>query len=122
MPNAKAHRIGAALTIGAVIHQHEKSNDKATLKPLLGAGIAAAMGTLPDIIEPAYHPNHRQFFHSIAMFSLIGSGLYKLSQWEPEDNFDKTIKFLSMVAAGSYLVHLAMDSSTPKSLPWLGKI
>jgi len=86
------------------------------------AGIAAALGTLPDIIEPACSPNHRQFFHSFGMFGLVGLGLYKLNQWEPEDGFDEALRFVLMAASGAYLVHLAMDSSTPKSLPLIGKV
>lgn len=122
MPNVTAHRIGAALTVGAVIHQYEKNNGESTLKQVAGAGLAAILGTLPDFIEPACNPNHRQFFHSVGTFGLIGCGLYKLTKWEPEETFDKTIKFVCMVAAGAYLVHLAMDLSTPKALPILGRL
>jgi len=122
MPNALAHRIGAAAAVGLVVHLNEQKNGESTLKPIAGAGLAAVFGTLPDIIEPACNPNHRQFFHSFGMFSLVGCGLYKLTKWEPEDDFDKIVKFVSMVVAGAYLVHLAMDSSTPRSLPLIGKL
>jgi len=122
MPNAFAHRAGAAITVGTVIYQYEKNNGESTSKPITGAGIAAVLGTLPDIIEPACSPNHRQFFHSFGMFGLVGLGLYKLNQWEPEDGFDEALRFVLMAASGAYLVHLAMDSSTPKSLPLIGKV
>lgn len=117
MPNAKAHRLGAAFVIGSTLAIQESKRGEVTARPLLGAAGGALLGTLPDIIEPALHPNHRQFFHSLGMVGLVGMGLYKLNEWKPDNDFDKTVKFFGMVAAGAYLVHLAMDSNTSKSLP-----
>lgn len=63
---------------------------KLTFKPIVGAGLAVLLTNLPDQMEPATHPNHRQFFHS--------------------------------VACAAYGVHLALDATTRKSLPFFGRL
>jgi membrane-bound metal-dependent hydrolase YbcI (DUF457 family) len=117
MPNAATHRIGAALAIGGISAYAEKKNGENSPKPITHAVLAAVLGTIPDCIEPALHPNHRQFFHSIAFAGLLGIGLYKLHQWETEDKIHQFIKTIGLIAGGAYLVHLAMDATTTKSLP-----
>lgn len=117
MPNAASHRFGAAITIGAISAYSEHKNGQSTFKPLAHSALAAACGTLPDILEPAFHPNHRRFFHSVGFAGLLGYGMYELYKWETEDEFYQFLKGLGLVIGGAYLVHLAMDASTPKSLP-----
>jgi len=117
MPNAAKHRLGAAITVGLISAYSEHQKGQNTAKPIAHAALAAACGTLPDIIEPAVNPNHRQFFHSLGFAGMMGYGLYKLYKWEPEDEFDKFLKGAALVAGGAYLTHLAMDATTPKSLP-----
>ena len=117
MPSAVAHRLGAAVTIGGLSVYAERKNGENTVAPLAHAAAAAALGTLPDVIEPACHPNHRRFFHSLAFAGLLGYGLYRLYQWKTEDEFQEFIKLLGLIAGGAYLVHLAMDATTTKSLP-----
>lgn len=117
MPNAIVHRTGAALAIGGVSAYSEKKNGEITATPLAHASLGWLLGTLPDVIEPACHPNHRQFFHSFAFAGMLGYGLYQLSQWETEDEFKKLVKTLGLIAGSAYLVHLLMDATTPKSLP-----
>lgn len=88
----------------------------------MAAGLAASVLTkLPDLLEPATSPNHRQFFHSLVFASLLGVGLYKLHQWEPDAVADKFWKALGMLAISGYLIHLALDATTAKSLPLIGK-
>lgn len=117
MPNANAHRIGAAIAIGGVMAIQEDKDGELTARPLWGAAGGALAGTLPDILEPAYHPNHRQFFHSFTALGLVGVGLYKLHKWEPSDDVGKVLRGLGMVVCGAYIAHLVMDAGTPKSLP-----
>ena len=116
--NAAAHRLGAALTVGgfSAYNEYQKSGE-ISAQPLLHAGLAAACGTLPDLLEPAHHPNHRQFFHSFAFASATAYGLYRAFQWQPEEPWQKHLRTLTLIAGGAYLVHLAMDATTPKSLP-----
>lgn len=117
MPNATTHRLGAAIAIGGISAYGENRKGKNTAMPLAHATLAGILGTLPDLVEPACHPNHRQFFHSFAFACLMGYGLYRLHQWETEDDFQALIKTLGLIAGGAYLVHLAMDATTAKSLP-----
>lgn len=117
MPNAATHKLGAALAIGGISAYTEQQQGKNTPTPLVHASLAACFGTLPDSIEPAYHPNHRQFFHSLAFAGLLGYGLYRLYQWETDDELQKLLKTLGLIAGGAYLIHLAMDATTAKSLP-----
>jgi hypothetical protein len=65
MPNAAAHRIGAAVVVGTVAVIHEKQNGVITHKSVAATGLAALCTRLPDILEPATSPQHRQFFHSV---------------------------------------------------------
>lgn len=77
-------------------------------------------GTLPDILEPADHPNHRQFFHGLLFAAVLGYSGYKLYEWKPEESWQKTMRMLGLIAIGAYLIHLVMDATTPKSLPVIG--
>jgi len=122
MPNALAHCMVAALSTGITLVNKEAKEDKQTFAPIGGAVLAALCANLPDKLEPAIHPHHRQFFHSTIIAVLIGGGIYKLSQWETQTDGEKLLKFCLLVAGGSYLIHLAMDACTRRSLPLLGKI
>ena len=117
MPNATAHRLGAALAIGGISAYVENKNGENTAAPLVHATFAGILGTLPDLLEPASHPNHRKTLHSVAFAGLLSYGLYRLQQWETEDDFQAMVKTLGLIAGGAYLVHLAMDATTPRSLP-----
>jgi inner membrane protein len=122
MPNALTHQSVAALTIGGWIAQLEAKEGKRTMAPLGGAGLAAICTNLPDILEPAIHPHHRQFFHSLAFVGLLGLGMYKLYEWETKTDQEKLLKFFLLVVCVSYLIHLAMDACTSRSLPVLGNV
>lgn len=118
MPSAGAHKLGAALAVGTAVagHQHE-NHGRIDWKAFGAAWLAGELGSLPDILEPAIHPNHRGFFHSVTCLAAVGYGGYKLYQWEPEDDFDKVVKWLGLFATGAFGVHLLMDATTKKSLP-----
>lgn len=118
MPNAATHRFGAALVVGGFSAYSEYKKGENSAKPLAHSAFAAACGTLPDILEPALNPNHRQFFHSFGFAGFLGYGLYQLHQkWQPQDEVEKVVKNVALIAGSAYLIHLAMDSTTPKSLP-----
>jgi membrane-bound metal-dependent hydrolase YbcI (DUF457 family) len=122
MSNSLAHRTVAALVTGVAILNTETKEGKQTLAPVAGSILAAICTNLPDKLEPAIHPHHRQFFHSVAFAALVGGGMYKLSKWETETEMEKLLKICLLVVGGSYLIHLAMDACTRRSLPMLGKI
>ena len=119
MANASTHRLGAAAAVGLINLIHELRNEEKVHpgRPLLAAALAAMAATLPDLIEPATNPHHRQFFHSLACAVLMGYGAYRLCQWEPQEDWQKMLRFCSLVVGGAYLVHLTMDACTPSSLP-----
>lgn len=116
-PNAAVHRLGAALTIGTISLLNEKDDQKLIQNTALKATAAYAAGTLADILEPACNPNHRQFFHSLGFAGILAYGLYKAYKWQPTKKNHKVLRDALMIIGGAYLVHLVMDSSTPKGLP-----
>jgi len=122
MANGVVHRWAAAGVVGLVCLNAESKEKEQTAKPIVGATLAALLTNLPDMLEPATHPGHRQFFHSLAFASLLGVAGYKAYQWQPENPTEEGLRFLLMVGIGAYLVHLVLDASTPKSLPLLGRL
>ena len=119
--NGPAHRLVAGAAVCAYLADQERSTGTPTLRPVLGGGAAAFFTNLPDILEPATSPNHRAFFHSIAFAALLGAGLYKLHQWEPETDAETFWRAIGMLAGSAYLIHLALDFTTRKSLPLVGR-
>lgn len=66
--------------------------------PAAAIPIGAFLGRLPDMIEPTLgNPNHRQFFHSVTLLGLLGTGAHKLYHWEPQDNLDKVPRGLLLL-------------------------
>lgn len=122
MSNGTTHRLAAAVAVGTALAHAEYNRNETTLRPVVGAVLAAATTNLPDLIEPALHPNHRQFFHSVAFAGILGWGAYKVYEWEAEHPVDKAIRLVLLVGAAGYLIHLALDACSPKSLPLIGKI
>lgn len=118
MPNAVAHQLGAALAVGGTVARHQYvNNGEVDWKPVGAALLAGKLGSLPDMLEPAFHPNHRGFFHSVTFLAGVGYGGYRLYKWEPEDDFGKLLRWMGMVTCGAIGVHLLMDATTRKSLP-----
>lgn len=122
MANALAHRTVAAALAGMAILNKEAQDGKHTLAPIGGSVLAAICTNLPDILEPATNPHHRQFFHSFAFAAVIGGSMYELYQWKPQTEMEKLLKFCLLIAGGSYLIHLTMGACTNRSLPLLGKV
>ena len=122
MPNGFDHRFFAAACAAGATTAAWSPNDHWSKHPLFAGSVAAGCATLPDLLEPALHPNHRQLFHSFAFAAILGVGMYKLYQWEPQTEGQQILRRVLLLAGGAYLVHLAMDFTTPKSLPFLGKL
>lgn len=120
MACAVAHRTVAGTLIGIAIAYDESQTGRSTVWPITGGGLGALFGTLPDILEPAHHPHHRQFFHSLFFAAVLGYLWYKLYKWKPEEAWQQTARMIGLIAIGAYLIHLAMDATTPKSLPVVG--
>lgn len=79
---------------------------------LICTGAASLAALAPDVLEPADSPNHRAFFHSVAMAAIVA---YMMTG----KHTGKWPAFLTLIvgAAGvGYLSHLAADATTPKSI------
>jgi membrane-bound metal-dependent hydrolase YbcI (DUF457 family) len=122
MANGTTHRLVAAATIGAAMVLAEREEQEKSAQPFVGAVLAAGLTNLPDVIEPATNPHHRQFFHSLAFAGLLGLGTWKVYNWEPNHPLDKALRFALLVGAASYMVHLVLDAGTAKSLPLVGQL
>lgn len=122
MPNGVDHKVFAAACVGGLAIADWKDSDHWAKHPAIAAITAAGCGTLPDLLEPAIHPHHRQFFHSLLFAAGMGFALFKLYEWEPETDGEKLVRALALAGGGAYLVHLAMDSLTRRSLPLIGKL
>ncbi len=122
MACAFAHRMVAGVVIGIASAYQESQTKESTAWPLVNGGLGALLGTLPDILEPAAHPNHRQFFHGLLFAATLGYLGYKLYKWQPDEPWQKTVRVLGLITISAYLIHLMMDATTPKSLPMVGRL
>jgi membrane-bound metal-dependent hydrolase YbcI (DUF457 family) len=120
--NGPTHRLVAGLAVGLALGDRESKHGLVTARPIVGGLAGALLTNLPDILEPATSPNHRAFFHSLTFAAIVVAGMHKLSQWEPQTDVDRFWKSLGMLAGASYLIHLALDFTTSRSLPLLGRI
>lgn len=118
--NRSTHQLVAGAAVGIYLADRENMAGATTIKPLLGSAAAAFFTNLPDLLEPATSPNHRAFFHSLAFAALLGTCLHELNQWRPQADSEKFWKGAGMLAASVYLIHLALDFTTAKSLPLIG--
>jgi membrane-bound metal-dependent hydrolase YbcI (DUF457 family) len=122
--NAAAHQLTAGAAVGLFLAHHEQKNGSSTAGPLVSGGLAALLTKLPDLLEPASTPNHRQFFHSLMFAALLGVGLHELHAWKPDEDEEllKFVRWVGLLAGSAYLIHLALDFTTAKSLPLIGKL
>lgn len=117
MPNAFAHRLGAGVAMAGAAAYIESQEGEITANTLLSGIGGALFGTIPDLLEPALHPNHRKFFHSFVALGLAAYGMKKLYDWQPESDEMRFWRGVALVAGGAFCVHLVMDSFTKRSLP-----
>jgi len=120
--NGAAHRVVAGGAIGLFLANQESRSGQTTVWPLAGGLAGSVLTCLPDWLEPAVHPHHRQFFHSVVIAGLLGAGFVKLRDWQPETSDGVLWRRLGLLAIAGYLIHLVLDATTAKSLPLLGKL
>lgn len=133
MPDGRTHFLAgtvcgalASLVIQARLHENKELNPGHFL---LSTGTGAAVSRLPDILEPAVHPNHRAFFHSFAFGAALGFGAVQVGKKIKEKRAErKTLGVeqisgaeillgLLLIAIMVVLLHLLMDGFTKKGLP-----
>lgn len=120
MANGTTHCWTAAAVAALALRHEDVKQQVDTPLPLVGAALAAGLTNIPDWLEPATHPGHRKFFHSIAFAAVLGLGFKKLYDWNPNEDWEKALRFVGLVGVGAYLLHLALDATTPRSLPLVG--
>jgi len=133
MPNGSAHIIAGTICGAAsslVIQSRAQESKQIDLGHLLiSTGTGAAVSRLPDILEPAIHPNHRAFFHSFVFGALLGFGsveTWKKIKMKAAERRASGIEEISLaeIFLGLILIvivvvflHLMMDGFTKKGLP-----
>lgn len=148
MPNGKTHAWAGAATGSAVAAYRGRQQPLVNvLIEILGGGVGGYLGgKVPDVLEPALHPGHRDFCHSWTAGGAVATGLTALARWEtfcreqaaelrqrrlaspPTDPVTSFFLVLGEIfwtlAAGfvsgfgaGYLSHLALDAATPRRLP-----
>jgi hypothetical protein len=80
----------------------------------IGYGAGYVGGIMPDVLEPADHPGHRDICHSAVAGTLVLVGAKKLND---NPNVSAQVKTLVNTAAAGYLVHLWADGQTPAGIP-----
>lgn len=149
MPNHNEHLIwGAVAGAGYCLLSSSVRRREISLAELLGGALSGAIASkLPDVIEPATHPNHRSTFHSASF--LVTTGIVALPWAEQERQRQYQLadyartqenvsaneieqgywlrkalwhEFVAGLFAGlvvGYISHLVADSLTPKGIPIL---
>jgi hypothetical protein len=133
MPNQREHMetgawVGAAVAgLANLTKQVERTRMNPHYKfnwgEFLGEGIfgtaaGAFGGALPDLLEPATCPGHRNLFHSVAAGSTM---IYLFNKLNKESRMTPQEKIIINSLALGYLSHLVLDSQTPMSLPLICK-
>ncbi len=116
--DAKGHAISGGVLASAFYLLYKLSKDQPiNFWEVLAVGLSGAVVALvPDMLEPATNPNHRSLFHSGATLGLISYGGNKILQNTQLTENQKAWLLSLGVAYGS---HLALDGTTPKSIPLL---
>lgn len=105
----------AVMTATTIVRSRDGAPGDET--PFVMGAAAALMPSLPDLLEPAIHPNHRKFFHSVAAALLVAHGIHKAYKWDAQSGWERVGRALILAGGAAYLAHLARDAFTAKSLP-----
>lgn len=120
---AAAHAVisgGSAFAVVALLkHRHPAAR---LPHPGFAALVAAVASGIPDVLEPANSPYHRQFCHSAAFAALVASGMKKLYDWMPSTPGDALLRDVLLSIGFGYMTHLCADATTAMGLPLVGKI
>lgn len=122
MANSAEHAVaGGAVGLGMYLAlcRYYKRQPKLG-EALICTGVAIVTAGVPDLIEPALHPHHRQFAHSVTAGGLVTK--LALAKCGIENElWDEFQKILAAAAVAGYVSHLVLDGCTPHGLPLLGK-
>lgn len=112
--------LGGSITLALyIIYKKLIKKEELTLGGVAGSfSLGIIGGALPDLIEPATNPNHRQFFHSVALILVAILGKEKL--YEILGLNERMRRYFDWFLS-AYGSHLICDARTPKGLPPIGK-
>lgn len=118
--NRNTHLVAGVLAAGVAYacdcFKHDKSFDAGEL---FVYGVGGAIGSaLPDQIEPAYSPYHRDTAHSVAALGANVLALYQIDELVPD--LHPSVRVLAKGLTIGYVSHLALDACTPMGLPLIG--
>lgn len=118
MPNFKEHLVISSavtsITYLSLCKYFDRRPDLAEF--LICESIGVVTGAAPDIFEPAVHPNHRAFGHSLTLG--VGLARYAFLKCRNEnDDWEQFQKIVVVVVVVAYLAHLLADAFTPRRLP-----
>ena len=85
MPNGETHRIvGTLVGAGYSWYRSNEEEGGSNVARMIGGAIGGHLGgTMPDLIEPASMPQHRQVAHSIAIGLALAFGTKEMvDDWE----------------------------------------
>ena len=131
MPNKKEHSEAGALVgmVFACCANVLEQAERARMNPyyrfnvfelavvgVLGNVVGRFAGQLPDLLEPAYHPGHRDFFHSVGFSALAAVGVKKLYT---NPRVSPVVKLVAKTAVAGYASHVLMDGGTPAGVPMI---
>jgi inner membrane protein len=117
MACAPTHRLVNFTATAVYLASRPQDRHQGFGHPLIGASATAFLASLPDLVEPAHHPHHRQFFHSLTFAAILGYAMYKAYEWQPETPAEKVLRTAALVSGSAYLLHLGVDFMTARSLP-----
>src|SRR5258708_2367738 len=120
--NGKAHAAISGISVAGLLVCLQHRNPEARLPhPAVGGIVAALRAGLRALLEPATSPNHRQFCHSVVFAAGLSVLLREVYDWAPDTPLGEFIRDVVLSAGLAYLIHLGVDATTAKSIPWLGK-
>lgn len=118
---AAVHAAIAGVSAFGTVALIKRQHPAARLPDPVFAGIVAALAAkLPDFLEPATHPNHRQFCHSAAFGAALIAGMKKLYDWMPATPGEVFMRAVLLSIGFGYLTHLGADATTAMGLPLIG--
>ena len=149
MSDRETHlRFGIVAGLGLSAYRARDQQPLHMLYETLGGAVGGYFGgRLPDLVEPATWPGHRQFAHSMTAGTGVILGIKKvLQQWETHwrsraadyqlkkeqcaDNHNEFFVYILKELAlhlvtgflsgmvGGYLSHLVLDGNSPNGLPF----
>lgn len=118
-PHAAISGVSALAAVSMLRHRHPAAR---LPDPVFAAVVAALASGLPDLLEPASSPRHRQFCHSAAFAALVTTVMRKLYDWMPQTPSEVLVRDALLSIGFGYMAHLCADATTPMGLPLLGSI